>query len=72
MRTRIPVAPLLLLALIYVGLGDRFLPRAIGQYSTQARNTVNQLLIDSLPQWRPKANPNQRTESSVESLEKRK
>lgn len=72
MRSRIPVGLLLLIGLIYVGLGDRFLPAAIGRYSTQARNTVNQMLIDGFPQWQPKANPNQRTERAVEGLEKRK
>jgi hypothetical protein len=68
MRSKIPVGLLLLVSLIFVGCGDQFLPSAIGKYSFQARNAIDQLLVNAFPRWQPKTNPNQRTEDAVRDM----
>lgn len=72
MRSKFPVAFILLVGLVYVGFGDQFLPPAIGRSSFQIRATINNALVGMFPSWRPKTNPNQRTEDAVQNLEQRK
>ena len=62
---RVPVGLILLFTLGFIGFGDRVFPKPIGQYSTAARETLDQMLIAGFPQWSPKTNPYRRTEESI-------
>lgn len=68
MRNKIPVGFLVLTSIVFVGFGDQFLPPAIGRYSLQARTSIDQLLVNALPQWQPKTNPHRRTEEAVRDV----
>jgi hypothetical protein len=69
MLRKIPFGLIILLTLVYVGFGDQFLPRSVGQYSTQIRTSFDNMLVASFPSWRPRANPNARTEEAVKNTE---
>jgi hypothetical protein len=69
MRNRVPFGLILLLSLVYIGFGDQFLPSSIGRYSLQARSSLDQMLVGAFPSWRPKANPQQRTQEAVKQSE---
>lgn len=71
MRSKFPMAVLLLLALMYVGFGDQVLPSEIGKYSAQIRASADNMLVGIFPSWRPKTDPNQRTEKAIEKLDRR-
>ncbi len=61
----------MLAILIFVALGDRFLPEPVGSYSYKARSAVENFLKGNF--FLPEAidNPHRRTESEVENLESR-
>ncbi|KAF3885231.1 MULTISPECIES: hypothetical protein [Nostocales] len=61
---------LLILFLIFVGFGDSFLPKPLSSTSLNTRTTINKWVIGLFPSWRPKTNPNQRTEKAIEETEK--
>jgi hypothetical protein len=65
MKKRFPVVTFLFLAIVFVGCGDQFLPRSVGKYSIQARQSMNDIMVGSFPGWRPRTKPNQRTEDAV-------
>ncbi|MBC7824492.1 MAG: hypothetical protein H7126_11585 [Candidatus Parcubacteria bacterium] len=69
MFKKIPFGFLLLLGLVYVGFGDQFLPPSIGQYSVQARRSLDGMMIGMFPEWRPKTNPYSRTEDALQKTE---
>ena len=71
MRSKLPIGFLLLLSMLFIAVGDRVLPPAIGQYSFQTRAAFDRMLISLFRSWRPRTNPNQRTERAVEKLENR-
>ncbi|KAM3093293.1 hypothetical protein ACKFKG_20005 [Phormidesmis sp. 146-35] len=70
MRNRFPFGLILLLSLVYIGFGDQFLPFSLGRYSFQARSSLNQIMVGAFPSWRPKADPQQRTQEAVKQTEK--
>ena len=55
-----------LLFLVFVSIGDRFLPEPLGPASQQTRVALNKFLVGLIPGWRPKTNPYERTEEAVE------
>ncbi|NJR49077.1 MAG: hypothetical protein HC780_05380 [Leptolyngbyaceae cyanobacterium CSU_1_3] len=69
MRNRLPIGFILLFSLIYIGFGDQFLPSSIGRYSFQARSSIDQVLVGMFPSWRPRTNPNARTQEAVRQTE---
>ncbi|OUC14303.1 MAG: hypothetical protein B0A82_12485 [Alkalinema sp. CACIAM 70d] len=68
---KIPVALILLLVIAFIGFGDQVLPRPIGRYSLQARTSIDQMMINLFPTWKPK-NPNARTEDALQQTEQKR
>ncbi|MGK7932091.1 MAG: hypothetical protein AB4041_11750 [Microcystaceae cyanobacterium] len=53
--------------LIFVGMGDMFLPKPLSQWSLQTRRQINEVLLGS---FNPKMNrPSKRREDAVEAAE---
>jgi hypothetical protein len=63
---RFPIGIILFLAVAYIGFGDSVLPGVAGQYSYQTRATLNQMMINIFPSWKPKTNPYRRTEDAIQ------
>jgi hypothetical protein len=68
MRLKTLGIPIAVLGLVFITLGDRFLPGPLNQYSWQARIGINQLLERSLPQFKAK-DPNGGMKKAVQKLE---
>ncbi|NJK53975.1 MAG: hypothetical protein HC936_16455 [Leptolyngbyaceae cyanobacterium SU_3_3] len=45
------------------------MPSSIGRYSFQARSSIDQVLVGMFPSWRPRTNPNARTQEAVRQTE---
>lgn len=60
---------LTIVVLLFIGFGDSFLPKPFSDYSFQTRSTINGFVIGLFPKWRPKVNPNQRTEKQLEDMQ---
>ena len=69
MLRRIPFGLIFLLTLVYIACGDQFLPRSVGQYSTQIRSGFDEMLMANFPNWRPKTQPNARTQEAIKNTE---
>jgi hypothetical protein len=67
-KSAIPVV--LLLALVFIGFGDRFLPPPLNTASFRTRTSLNQWMTSSFNLWQPKTNPHQRTERAIKQQEK--
>ena len=67
---RFPIALMLLVTVGFISFGDQVLPRSIGQYSTQARGAIDNMMVSAFPQWSPKANQYKRTNEAVQQMEK--
>jgi hypothetical protein len=59
--------PLLLIAVAFIGVGDRILPNPLNAMSLNARNSINQALMGLTPKLKPQK-PNAKTEKAVDSL----
>lgn len=59
----------LVVFLVFVSLGDRFLPDPLGKASTKTRTALNQFVLGLLPDWEPKTDPYGRTEEALEQEE---
>ncbi|WP_233787169.1 hypothetical protein [Dulcicalothrix desertica] len=59
-----------LLMLIFVGFGDSFLPKPLSTASYQTRTTINNIVIGMFPSWRPKTDPNKRTQEAIKEMNK--
>lgn len=57
---------IVLVAVLYIGLGDKVLPGALGETSAKTRQSINNFLIGLVPNWRPSVDPYQRTEDAIE------
>ncbi|MGD1849541.1 MAG: hypothetical protein ACFCBU_02685 [Cyanophyceae cyanobacterium] len=66
-KTFAPV--LLIIGIIFVGCGDRFLPEPLKGASFSSRQTLNQVFINLFPQRDRKTNPYQRTEDAIDDIE---
>jgi hypothetical protein len=65
-RRKLPIPFLLLIAILFIALGDRFLPQPLSGASLNTRNTLNQKIVGLFPSWRPKTKPYERTEKALE------
>lgn len=70
MRSQNLIGIVLVLALLFITVGDRVLPAPLNQASRNTRTSINQFLVGLFPNWEPK-NPNQRTRDAVEDLQRR-
>ena len=57
--------PILVIFLVFVSLGDKFLPEPLKGASVSTRTNLNQFLVGLFPTKKFR-NPNQRTEEAVE------
>lgn len=57
--------PIFVIFLIFVSLGDKFLPEPLKGASVSTRTNINQFLVGLFPTKKFK-NPNQRTEEAVD------
>lgn len=69
-KSMIPIY--LLLALLFVGLGDKFLPQPLSGMSYNTRTTLNQWMTGSFQVWQPKTKPHERTQEEIQRQEKNK
>ena len=60
---------LIIFLLIFIGFGDSFLPKPLNNASFQTRTTINNFILGMFPTWRPKVNPQQRTEKAIEEMQ---
>lgn len=66
-KAAIPI--FLILALVFIGFGDQFLPKPLNSASYNTRVALDRWMTDSFKPWQPKVNPNARTERAVEQQE---
>lgn len=57
---------IVLVAVLYISLGDKILPGVLGETSTKARQVINQFVIGLVPSWKPSVDPYKRTEDALE------
>jgi len=69
-KSIIPI--LLVLALIFIGFGDQFLPQPLKGASYRTRTALNQMMESSFRFWEPKGKPYERTEKAIDDAEKGK
>lgn len=62
----------LLLSVLFVGIGDRVLPEPLKSASFNTRKTINKHLITLFPTRKPKLNPHERTRKAIEEAENAK
>jgi hypothetical protein len=62
--------PIIVLAVLFVAIGDKILPEPMKSASRSTRATVNEFVINLVPNRKPKTNPYERTEKEIEKLEK--
>ncbi|MBW4522069.1 MAG: hypothetical protein KME16_20500 [Scytolyngbya sp. HA4215-MV1] len=58
-----------LLILVFIGFGDRFLPKPLSTYSIQTRNSLNQTIVGLFPSVKT-GSPYERTEQAIQKEEK--
>lgn len=63
---------LFLLFVIFVGVGDSFLPEPMKSASLNTRKTINESLVGLFPNRRTKLNPHKRTREAIDEAEKGK
>jgi hypothetical protein len=59
--------PILLIMVVFIGVGDRILPKPLNTMSFNTRNAINQALMGLSPKLKPQK-PNAETEKAVDSL----
>lgn len=62
----------LLLSVLFVGIGDRVLPEPLKSASFNTRETINKNLIGLFPSRKPKLKPHERTRKAIEEVENAK
>ena len=60
---------LVFIAIVFIAIGDKFLPGALGEASAKTRNGINNFLIGLVPSWEPSVDPNKRTEDAIKKGE---
>ncbi|AFW95448.1 hypothetical protein VB638_16960 [Dolichospermum sp. UHCC 0684] len=58
--------------ILFITVGDKVLPGALGKSSTQTRIALNNFAIDLFPNIKRTKTPNTRTEKAVEDLEQKR
>lgn len=59
----------IILALLFVSVGDRFLPKPLNTASVQTRTSLNNFMVSLFPAWKPKTKPSERTQKAIDKLE---
>ena len=67
LKTFTPV--LLIIGLVFVGCGDKFLPEPLKSASINSRNGINQVVKGLFPERERKTNPYGRTEDAIDEIE---
>ncbi len=70
MRPKTVFTYLFIIFMIFVTLGDKFLPGSLGQASVNTREGINNFVKGIFPQKEFK-NPNKRTEDAVDELKEK-
>lgn len=70
MRNKNLMVVFLLLALIFIGFGDQFLPKPLSTASLQTRTTLDHWFM-GMQFWRPKTQPYARTQKAIDEVEKK-
>ena len=70
MFRKLPIPLILLIAIVFVALGDSFLPQPLSGASLSTRTTLNNAIAGLFPSWRPKTKPYERTEKALDQEEK--
>lgn len=60
----------IILALLFVSVGDRFLPKPLNTASVQTRTSLNNFMVSLFPAWKPKTKPYERTQKAIDRVEK--
>ncbi|MFZ4666100.1 MAG: hypothetical protein ACOYME_06720 [Prochlorotrichaceae cyanobacterium] len=60
---------ILFAAILFISIGDKILPGALGEASANTRNSINNFLIGLVPHWKPSVDPNKRTEDAIKKEE---
>ncbi len=63
------VGIVLFIAIVFIAIGDKFLPGALGEASAKTRNGINNFLIGLVPSWEPSVDPHKRTEDAIKKGE---
>ncbi|MBF2015431.1 MAG: hypothetical protein IGS23_09585 [Rivularia sp. T60_A2020_040] len=63
---------LLLVFVLFVGIGDRVLPEPMKSASFNTRTTINKNLLGLFPTWKSKLKPHERTNKAIENTEQGK
>ncbi|MGF1673040.1 MAG: hypothetical protein ACFCUV_05045 [Rivularia sp. (in: cyanobacteria)] len=63
---------LLLVFVLFVGIGDRVLPEPMKSASFNTRTTINKNLLGLFPTWKSKLKPHERTNKAIENTEEGK
>ncbi|MDJ1182995.1 hypothetical protein [Roseofilum casamattae] len=58
-----------ILFIVFVLVGDRFLPEPLGPASAQTRVGLSKFVVGLIPQWERKTDPNKRTLDAIEQEE---
>ena len=58
-----------ILFLVFLLVGDRFLPEPLGPASAQTRVGLSKFAIGLIPQWQKKTDPHKRTTDAIEKEE---
>ncbi len=58
--------------ILFVTVGDKVLPGALGKYSIQTRIALNNFALNLFPTVKRPKNPNARTEKQLEELEQKR
>ena len=66
MSRKLPIPLILLIAILFIALGDSFLPQPLSGASLSTRTALNQAIAGIFPSWRPKTKPYERTEKALE------
>ena len=65
MLRKLFILPIILSALIFVSMGDKFLPEPLSSASLNTRTSINDFLISLFPQ-KEFTNPYERTEDAID------
>ncbi|NEP14383.1 MAG: hypothetical protein F6K14_30145 [Symploca sp. SIO2C1] len=68
MRSKNILIGVIVIAVLFIGIGDRILPQPLSDASKNTRTTINQFLINLFPTRKPK-NPYEEREKQLEELE---
>jgi hypothetical protein len=68
-NSKVAIPILLMLALVFIGFGDQFLPQPLSGASYKTRVALDHWMTGSFKLWQPKADPNARTERAIERQE---